>query len=92
MTMTKDLGLLLITIDNAVVTVFQDDAFITHVVPSPSYHDDGTLLDITVSIRADKFAKDNLEQRLEIFDNLIYNPVFHSDHILSKVNIAIKEI
>ena len=43
-------GALLIALDNATLTVFGDDAFITHIIPSPRYKDDGTILDITISI------------------------------------------
>lgn len=92
MTMTGNIGRLLISIDNAVVTVFGDNAHITHLIPSPSYSEDGTILDITISILQDKYTSDELKQLLEIFDNLIYNPLFNSDATLSKVNIVTKEI
>ena len=42
--MTGDLGKLLVCIDNAVVTVFGDDAYVTHIVPSSEYKDKGILL------------------------------------------------
>ena len=92
MTMTKDLGKLLITIDNAVMTVFNDDACITHIVPSPQYSDEGIILDITISVFKDKFSKEVYDTKMRIFDELVYNPLFHSEHILSKVNIVFKEL
>lgn len=92
MTMTRDLGKLLVSIDNAVVTVFGDDAFITHLIPSPNYKDEGVILDITISVLKDRYTPEVLEQKLEVFDNLVYNPIFNSDHILTKVDIAIKEL
>ena len=52
--MTGDIGRLLITIDNAITTVWHDDACITHLIPSPTYDDDGVLLDITISIFKNK--------------------------------------
>ena len=90
--MTKDLGKLLISIDNAVMTVFGDDAYITHLIPSPEYSNDGTILDITVSVLRDRFKDDEYKAKMEIFDELVYNPLFHSEHILCKVNIVIKEL
>jgi len=92
MTMTRDLGKLLISIDNAVMTVFGDDAHITHLIPSPEYSNDGTILDITISVLRDRFKDDEYKDKMEIFDNLVYNPLFNSDSILSKVNITIKEL
>lgn len=92
MTMTKDLGKLLVTIDNAVVTVFGDDACITHIIPSPKYSVDGTLLDITISVFKDKFLQETYDEKMRIFDELVYNPLFHSERILSKVNITFKEL
>ena len=92
MTMTKDLGNLLITIDNAVMTVFNDDACITHIIPSPKYSDEGIILDITISILRDRMTDELYETRMRIFDELVYNPLFHSSHILSKVDITIKEL
>ena len=92
MTMTKDLGQLLVTIDNAVTTVWQDDAYITHLIPSPTYDDDGVLLDITISVLKDKHTNAEHQVLMEIFDNLVYNPIFHSERILSKVNITFKEV
>ena len=56
--MTGDIGRLLITIDNAVTTVWHDDACITHLIPSPTYDDDGVLLDVTISILKNKYSKD----------------------------------
>ncbi len=90
--MTRDLGKLLISIDNAVMTVFGDDAHITHLIPSPKYSNDGTILDITISVLRDKFKDDEYRDKMEIFDNLVYNPLFNPDSILSKVNITIKEL
>ena len=92
MTMTKDLGKLLVTIDNAVMTVWQDDACITHLIPSPTYHEDGVILDVTISVLKSKYNDEDHKRLMEIFDNLVYNPIFHSEHILSKVNIIFKEL
>ena len=92
MTMTKDLGKLLVTIDNAVMTVWQDDACITHLIPSPTYDEDGILLDVTISVLKSKYSDEDHKRLMEIFDNLVYNPIFHSEHILSKVNIIFKEL
>ena len=92
MTMTKDLGKLLVTIDNAVMTVWQDDACITHLIPSPTYDEDGVLLDVTISVLKGKYSDEDHKRLMEIFDNLVYNPIFHSEHILSKVNIIFKEL
>ncbi len=92
MTMTKDLGKLLVTIDNAVMTVWQDDACITHLIPSPTYDEDGVLLDVTISVLKSKYSDEDHKRLMEIFDNLVYNPIFHSEHILSKVNIIFKEL
>lgn len=90
--MTRDLGKLLIAIDNAVTTVFHDNACITHLIPSPSYKDEGILLDITISVLEDRYDESDYDALMEIFDNLIYNPLFHSESILSKVNIVIKDV
>ena len=38
---------------------------------------------------SNKYKKTELDKLLEIFDNLVYNPVFNSDFILSKVNIEV---
>lgn len=92
MTTTKDLGKLLITIDNATTTVFLDDAYITDIVPSSKYSDEGTLLDITISVLRDKFTDEVYDLKMHIFDELVYNPLFHSERILSKVNITFKEL
>lgn len=92
MTMTKDLGKLLVTIDNAVMTVWQDDACITHLIPSPTYDEDGVLLDVTISVLKSKYSDEDHKRLMEIFDNLVYNPIFHSERILSKVNIIFKEL
>ena len=82
-----ELGKLLISISNATNTVFGDNAYVTHVVPSPWYDDMGIILDITVTILEDKYDDDKLNDLLDIFNNLIYNPLFNTDFILSKVNI-----
>ena len=92
MTMTKDLGKLLITIDNAVMTVWQDDACITHLIPSPTYDNDGVLLDITISVFRSKYTDEEHTRLMELFDNLVYNPIFHSERTLSKVNISFMEL
>lgn len=86
--MTGDLGKLLVCIDNAVVTVFGDDAYVTHIVPSSEYKDKGILLDITISVFQDRYDYESYKIKREIFDSIVYNPIFNSDHILTKVNIG----
>lgn len=92
MTMTGDLGSLLVTINNATTTVFGEDACITHLIPSPKYNDEGVLLDITIAIFKDRYESEEYETRMRIFDELVYNPLFHSEDILSKVDITFKEL
>lgn len=87
-----ELGTLLTTISNATATVFGDNAHVTHVIPSPNYDTYGTILDITVSIMKKNYDDDEYKARLEIFDNLIYNPVINSDWILTKVDIVVVTI
>ena len=90
--MTRDLGLLLIGIDNAVTTVFGDDAHITHLVPSLNYYDDGILLNITISVFRNRYDDTIFATKMDIFNQLVYNPVFHSDKILSKIDIEFMEL
>lgn len=90
--MTRDLGALLISIDNAVMTVFQDDAYITHLLPSSEYSDNGTILDITITVLKDRYSANVLKEKMNLFDELVYNPIFNSNHILTKVNIVFKEL
>lgn len=92
MSLTKKIGELLIALDNATMTVFGDDAFITHIVPSPQYDDNGTLLDITISVFKSKYNDDNFNKKMEIWDALIYDSVFDYHKALSKVNIHFKEL
>ena len=92
MTMTRDIGALLIAIDNATTTVFGDDACITHIVPSSKYHDEGTLLDVTISVFRDRYNDNEYEIKMGLFDELVYNPVFNSARTLSKVDIFFKEL
>ena len=91
MVTAKNLGTLLISIHNATATVFGDNACVTSIIPSQTYDDDGVILDVTVSILKYKYDEEDYQLLLEIFDNLIYNPLFNSDYTLSKVNIQIKE-
>ena len=84
-----ELGRLLISIANATETVFGDNAHVTHVVPSPWYDDLGILLDITVTVLEDRYDDEKLDNLMQVFDNLIYNPLFNSNYILSKVNIEV---
>lgn len=91
MSLTKELGNLLITLDNALTTVFGDNACVTHLIPSPKYKDDDTILDITVTILKSKYDEEEYKQRMEIFDNIVYNPLWNSDYILAKVPITINE-
>ena len=90
--MTRDIGLLLVAIDNATTTVFGDDACITHLIPSPRYHDEGILLDVTVSVFRDRYNDEEYETKMRIFDELVYNPVFVPENALSKVDITFKEL
>lgn len=92
MTLCKDLGNLLITIDEAIVTLFGDNALVTHVVPSPRYEKEQIILDITIEILKSRY--DDEEQykfRYDMLKELIYNPNMHSIFILSKVNIVFVE-
>lgn len=84
----EDLGKFLVTISNACVTVFDDDAMVTHVVPSPRYEKEGIILDITIKYR-DWVDKDKIESKLKILDELIYNPVLTPEYIMAKVNIVV---
>lgn len=92
MSLTREIGALLIALDNATQTVFGDDAFITHIIPSPRYKDDGTILDITISVMRDKIADEDYDIKIGIFDELIYNPVFDYSNALLKVNITFKDV
>ena len=84
----EDLGKFLVTISNACVTVFGNDAMVTHVVPSPRYEKEGIILDITIKYR-DWVDKDKIESKLKILDDLIYNPVLTPEYIMTKVNIVV---
>ena len=84
----EDLGKFLVTISNACVTVFGNDAIVTHVVPSPRYEKEGIILDITIKYR-DWVDKDKIESKLKILDDLIYNPVLTPEYIITKVNIVV---
>lgn len=84
----EDLGKFLVTISNACVTVFGDDAMVTHVVPSPRYEEEGIILDITIKYR-DWVDKDKIQDKLKILDELIYNPVLTPEYIMTKVNIVV---
>lgn len=91
MSMTGKVGNLLVSLDNAVTTVFGDNACITHIIPSPNYYDDGTLLDITVEVLKSRYSEQEYNARMNLFDEIVYNPLFHSDHTLSKVDIVVVE-
>ena len=56
------------------------------------YNDEGTLLDITISIFKDRYTDSEYKIKMSIFDELVYNPIFHSERTLSKVNIFFKEL
>ena len=84
----EDLGKFLVTISNACVTVFGNDAMVTHVVPSPRYEKEGIILDITIKYR-DWVDKDKIESKLKILADLIYNPVLTPEYIITKVNIVV---
>ena len=92
MSLTREIGALLIALDNATLTVFGDDAFITHIIPSPRYKDDGTILDITISVMRDKIYDEDYNIKIGIFDELIYNPVFDYSNALLKVNLTFKDV
>ena len=92
MSLTRKIGELLVALDNATVTVFGDDACITHIIPSPRYEDDGTILDITISVMLDNLSEDEYSTKMDIFDELIYNSVFNYTDALLKVNITFKEV
>ena len=92
MSMTRKIGELLVALDNAVVAVFGDDAFITHLVPSPRYEDEGILLDVTITVQTAHISDDDYSIKLGIFDELIYNSVFNYSDALSKVDIHFKEL
>lgn len=87
-----ELGSLLLCIYNAVQTVFLDDAIVGEVVP-PTQKDQeaGIILDITIYVNAKKYEPYDLETKLDILDNLIYNPTLNSEWILSKVNITVTQ-
>ena len=84
----EDLGKFLVTISNACVTVFGNDAMVTHVVPSPRYEKEGIILDITIKYR-DWVDKDKIESKLKILDDFIYNTVLTPEYIITKVNIVV---
>lgn len=92
MSLTREIGALLIALDNATLTVFGDDAFIIHIIPSPRYKDDGTILDITISIIRDKIDDEDYDTKIGIFDELMYNQVFNYSNALLKVNFTFKEV
>ena len=81
-----ELGKLLVALVNALATVYGDDAIVTHVIPSPYYEEDGTILNVTIGIRDSIEDKD---EKFELFETIIYNPILHSDWILSKVDIGV---
>ena len=90
--MIKDLGNLLVTIDEALQTLFDDNAHVTHLVPSPRFEDEGILLDITVTILKSRYDDEKeYDFKRKMLEELIYNPCMHSDFILSKVNIVFLE-
>lgn len=93
MTLCRDLGNLLMTIDEAVVTLFGDNALVTHVVPSPRYDKEDIILDITIEILKNRYDEDEDGYifRRKMLDELIYNPAMHSSFVLSKVNIVVLE-
>ena len=92
MTMTKDIGLLLIAIDNATMTVFGDDACITHLIPSPKYDSENILLDVTISVFRNRYNDEEYKTKMRIFDELVYNPIFVPENALSKIDITFKEL
>ena len=81
------------TIDEAVVTLFGDNALVTHVVPSPKYDDERIILDVTIEILKSRYIDDveGYSFRRKMLDELIYNPAMHSEFVLSKVDIVVLE-
>ena len=92
MTLCRDLGNLLITIDEGVATLFGDNALVTKIVPSPRYDKEDIILDITIEILKSRYNDDEkYDFRRQMLDELIYNPTMRSDFVLSKVNIVVLE-
>ena len=92
MSTIKNLGNLLITIDEALFTLFGDNAHVTQIIPSRDFDNDGTLLDLTITILKNRYNnKEEYDFRRKMLDELIYNPLMHSDWILTKVNISFVE-
>lgn len=85
------IGKLLVSIDNAVAIVFDDNACITHIEPCADYKDNGILLNLVIEVFKFKYDADEYQTRLAIFDDIIYNPVLHHSSILSKINIEVVE-
>lgn len=80
------------TVDEAVVTLFGDNALVTHIVPSPKYDEEGVILDVTIEILKNRYDDaEKYDFRRRMLDELIYNPAMHSAFVLSKVNIVILE-
>ena len=92
MTMTSEIGKLLIALDNATTTVWGDDACITHIIPSPKYKETGVLLDITISVFKHKYSDYDYEIKTDIWNSLIYDSVFNYANALLKVDIHFKEM
>lgn len=87
-----ELGKLLISIYNATMTVWGDNAHVTHVVPSPDYGAYGTILNVTISVIKDRYTDEEYKGLMEIFDQLVYNPLINSDWILTKVDIVVMPV
>ena len=88
----KDLGNLLMTIEEATGTLFGDNALVTRVVPSPKYEDEGIILNITIEFLKDRYEdEEQYAFRRRMLDELIYNPLMHSEYILTKVDIVFLE-
>ena len=88
---TGKIGKLLVSIDNAVTTVFDDNACITHIEPCIDYKDSGVLLNLVIEIFKFKYDAEEYKARLAIFDDIVYNPILHHESTLSKIHIEVIE-
>ena len=73
MSMTGKIGKLLTTIDNAVITMFEDNACITVITPSSTYEEDGVLLNIVIEILKFNYNDNEYKVRKNLFDEIIYS-------------------
>lgn len=83
----KDLGRLLTALPIYVEGVFGSDAIVGD-VSSGAGHGDNVLLDITIFIRVNGRASEQLRKDVRDLEMLIYNPEKHNDFVLSRVCIG----